>query len=226
MRLNFKQLAIIYFVLLYIHIAVVLYFPEIESFTKPFLVLILGYWLFTYRKRFTKKGVFSATVLALTFSLIGDQFMVYEEGKSLVFLGAIFCFLITHIFYIKAFSLLRNKKIKILNGFFYFLVVQGAFIVSILYNFIEDTLKIPVFLYVIVILAMANFAYLRKNKIDRWNWILGLVGAFSFMFSDIIIAYTHFVAPFVGSTIIVLSLYGAAQFLIVKSIIYSFEAPK
>jgi uncharacterized membrane protein YhhN len=73
---------------------------------------------------------------------------------------------------------------------------------------------------------MANFAYLRKNKIDRWNWILGLVGAFSFMFSDIIIAYTHFVAPFVGSTIIVLSLYGAAQFLIVKSIIYSFEAPK
>ncbi len=226
MKLNFKQLAIIYFVLLYLHITVVVYFPELESFTKPFLILLLGYWLFTHKSRFTTKGVFYATVAALVFALIGDQFMVYEEGQPLVFLGGIMSFLITHLFYIKAFSLQRNKKQPILNPFFYIIVVQGIFILSIFYEYVQDELKVPVILYVLVILAMANFASLRKHSVDDWNWKLGIIGAFSFIFSDIIIAYTHFIGPIYGSTVIVLTLYGAAQFLMVKSIIYSFETPK
>jgi uncharacterized membrane protein YhhN len=226
MILNFKQLAIIYFVLLYVHVTAVVYFPEVEPFTKPFLMLLLGYWLFSHRKRITDKRIFKATALALIFSLIGDEFMVYEVGRPLIFLGGLFSFLIAHLFYIKAFYHQRNKKLKISNSFLYSLMFQGVIIFMIFDEHLDNQLKFPMYLYCLVILAMVNFAYLRKNMIDRWNWNLGVIGAFSFILSDLLLAYNAFVAPFNYAPFIVLTLYGLAQFLIVKSIIYSFEAPR
>lgn len=226
MRLNFKQLTILYFLLLYIHIAVVVYFPSLEAFTKPLLMLLLLYWLFSHKNRITHKGVLYSTVIALLFSLIGDEFMVYEVGRPLVFLGGLFSFLIAHLFYIRAFSFQRNKKLKVSNSFLFSLMFQGVIIFMIFDKHIDNQLKIPMYLYCLVILAMVNFAYLRKNMIDRWNWNLGVIGAFSFVVSDLLLAYNAFVIPFKFAPFAVLTHYGIAQFLIVTSIINSFEAPK
>jgi uncharacterized membrane protein YhhN len=226
MKLNFKQLAIIYFIMLYLHITAVVYFPSVEPFTKPFLMLILLYWLYTHKSRITNKGVFNATALALVFSLIGDEFMVFEVGRPLVFLGGLSSFLIAHLFFIRAFSFQRNKKLKVSNSFLFSLMLQGVIIFMIFDKHIDNQLKIPMYLYCLVILSMVNFAYLRKNSIDRWNWNIGVIGAFSFVISDLLLAYNAFVTPFKFAPFVVLTHYGIAQFLIVNSIIYSFEAPE
>lgn len=147
-------------------------------------------------------------LLALGFSFFGDVFLMFKEEKF--FLPGLVSFLIAHIFYILAFyqpstsHLFKPQSLAILLG----LLLYGGVVFSILKPRL-GSFFIPVFIYMLVLLAMTWFSFLQ-----------GLIGfpilifaSLFFVFSDTTLAFDKFYKPFKTAQVVILSTYFAAQAL-------------
>ncbi|MDX5476906.1 MAG: lysoplasmalogenase, partial [Cyclobacteriaceae bacterium] len=100
-----------------------------------------------------------------------------------------------------------NLPIYILAAVSYFLIRGGL-----------GDLKIPVIIYLIVIVMMATTARERFKKTNSVSFWQVMIGAGLFMISDIILAINMFFKSFPEAGILVLGTYIIAQFLIVRGI--------
>jgi uncharacterized membrane protein YhhN len=215
---NEKSFSIIFFIIVLLE----LISGNIESlsqfhyFTKPLILtsLIVFFWS---KSKHLPKAVRNITLLALIFSLTGDILLMFVDKAANFFIGGLVAFLLAHIMYILTFVKKRNKTINPL-----FIIITLLIYATGIFYIIKDGLgdmKIPVLLYLIVILTMVVMAALRKGKVSNKSYNLVVVGVLFFMISDSVLSINKFYLSFASAGLIIMFTYALAQYLIVMGIL-------
>ncbi len=154
-----------------------------------------------------------AIVIGLLCSLMGDIWLMLPWDRFLYGLGS---FLVAHIAY--AFAFLEGASLRGLAVALLLLAIAGAFVLRLLWPGLPTRMKIPVSVYVGVILLMAALAVARAVGQPSVGSVLAAVGALLFVTSDGSLAINRFARPFLLARPVVLGTYYAAQTLIALSV--------
>lgn len=188
--------------------------------SKPLICILLLYLLLQqYKKPLNKTSKFFA--FGLLFSLFGDVFLMLPETEAYFILGLL-SFFSAHIAYILSYRSQIVTQHKILEKACYaglILLIAGS-LYSYLYPFLGD-LKIAVAAYVIIIGFMVFYALKRCKNVPKNSYILGVLGAVSFLISDSILAVNKFVFAIPNAGIYIMVTYMLAQYLMTQAIIRS-----
>lgn len=189
---------------------------NLHFIAKPLLVLSLICFFWIKSKSFNKVHR-TLVFLALLFSLIGDIFLMFTNYDGIFFMAGLFAFLIGHIMYILSFSKNRGTG-KLFNWFSILILLYGiGFFISIYSNL--KSLFVPVLLYMLVILTMVVFAYLRKGAVKYFSFTLVLLGALFFLISDSLIALNKFYQPIMYPKTSIMITYAIAQYCLIIGIL-------
>jgi len=180
-------------------------------FFKPFTTIILI--VIAWAVPSSTPSVYQALVIGGLFaSLAGDVFLLFPERYFIVGLGS---FLLAHILYIFAFTT------GLSDGLRYWvllpLLIYGIIIYLVLNQGLES-LRFPVILYILVILAMVWMAANRALIIGTTGATFVLIGGILFLISDSILAYNKFVRSFAFAQLLILGTYYVAQWFITSSV--------
>lgn len=184
---------------------------------KPLIMLSLLFWTRDYLKTYPWLWI------GMWFGLGGDIFLMIR-GKDL-FVAGLGSFLVMQILYILAFSkTLTPEGKKDLRGTWWRkalpFAVYGLSFLAILYqpiagNMASKGLWIPVVAYSICLCSMGVAAAFRKGSVNDGSYSWVLVGAVLFILSDSTIALNKFLQHFEAASLLVMTTYAAAQWLIV-----------
>lgn len=174
-------------------------------------LLILGIALWPSGASGTHYAV--AVALGLVFSLAGDVFLMLPKDH---FRQGLASFLAAHICYIAAFTSGTGFLVGPLPTAAF--GTLGCVLIRALWPGVPRRLRIPVALYVAVILAMAVQATGRALLRQDAASLLAAAGAVLFVASDSLLAWDRFRVPFRFSRAAVLSTYFLAQALIALSV--------
>lgn len=175
----------------------------------PFLMLFLFFETKEQKTKLSKMVMFG-----LFFSFLGDVFLL-KDKEEIFFLLGLGSFLICHIFYIIGFSeggFFKNFSFKKALPFLIYGIGLYVFMFPHLGKFAPTVL-----VYALVISVMGIAAINRKAS--KNSYLLILIGAIFFIFSDSIIAFDKFYQPFSLANFCIMSLYILAQISIVFGVI-------
>ena len=148
----------------------------------------------------------------LCFSLAGDVFLMLPNDR---FVFGLVSFLVAHLLYIAAFVSLGGFQ---RDGFaFLVYAAYGAAVLSLLWRGLGG-LRLPVLLYVAVILLMGWQALALWRAYPGLGALSAATGAALFVISDSALAFDRFRHRFVGARALVLSTYYLAQALFAISV--------
>lgn len=196
-------------------------FEALSSFrviSKPLLLLSLLVY-FTVNAKTKRNTTFYLMLGALFCSLLGDVFLLFEEQSSLFFTLGLAAFLLAHVLFAIIFIKKWNNNTPKLFWLITLLLVSYG---GILFYILKDnlgSLKLPVILYIIGILAMVVTAYRRKGNVSNASFNLVFFGALFFVFSDSVLAIGKFMHTIPFSHILIMGTYATAQYLITKGIL-------
>jgi len=160
----------------------------------------------------------------LFFSWVGDVLLEVPNQAADLFIPGLISFLLAHIMYLLTFFLTRGENFINKRGIWVLIPValSGAGIIFCLHNDLGNMI-IPVSVYTIVILAMVTGAINRIKKGNAVSYRLVLAGAILFLISDSALAINKFGHPFRGSSIVIMSTYLLAQYLIITGYMRQFR---
>jgi uncharacterized membrane protein YhhN len=147
------------------------------------------------------------------FSVGGDISLSFLHKNETFFLAGLGSFLIAHVLYVIAFA----QNFEFTMGRLPLIALWAVFAIGmavILYPKLGD-MRIPVFLYVAVILSMVSFATAWQGP----KLTMLVIGAVLFMLSDSMIAVDKFLTPIAWSRYFIMATYYAGQFLICRAFI-------
>lgn len=187
---------------------------------KPLIMLSLLFWTRDYLKTYQWLWI------GMWFGLGGDIFLMIR-GKDL-FVAGLGSFLVMQILYIVAFSkTLTPEGKKELRNIWWRralpFAVYGLSFLAILHqpiagNTASKGLWVPVVAYSMCLCSMGVVAAFRKGSVNDGSYSWVLVGAVLFILSDSIIALNKFLQHFEAASLLVMTTYAAAQWLIVWGI--------
>jgi uncharacterized membrane protein YhhN len=198
-----------------------LIFDNIESLkpthyiTKPAIIISLIFFFLNKSNHLDNKTKF-LTLFALIFSLLGDILLMFTTKSINFFMGGLIAFLLAHIFYIFVFLKRKNYAKKSIITII-ILLIYGLGILNFLKDGLGDLL-VPVIMYMLVILMMVIFAFLRYGKVPEISFNFVFFGAVLFIISDSLLALNKFYMHFQLSDILIILTYAIAQYLIVLGI--------
>lgn len=184
-----------------------------EYFFKPLTTTLIIILAFTQNTILPDTQFYKNMILSgLFFSLLGDIFIMLPSDK---FIQGLISFLIAHIFYIIAF----NSNITQPVSYLYILpfIIYGFLMFGYLYSNL-DKLKIPVIVYITIIMIMVFESLSSYLLLKNTYSLLAFIGAFLFMISDTVLAIDKFKKKFKLAELIILSTYFSAQVFIALSI--------
>lgn len=153
-----------------------------------------------------------AILIGLLLSLAGDVFLMLPRDR---FVAGLVSFLLAHLAYLAAFT--AGVRLAARPMFFIAYALVGAVLLSFLWSRLGN-LRIPVLLYVAVILAMAAQAAVRASLLGTTAALLAAVGAALFVISDSLLAFDRFRGRFASAQALIMTTYIAAQLLIAMSL--------
>ena len=191
---------------------------DISWFIKPFLIPFLFLAVYSCGDFPSKKFLLTA----LVFSWIGDVVLLFSDKGEVYFIIGLVSFLLSHIAYIILFSkqlrIYSNRNKAIFWVGITAIIVYLMVMLAILLPRLGD-LKIPVIVYAIVLSTMLLFAFKGYLKWNSPANIYILLGAVVFVSSDSILALNKFYEPLKFSSLLIMSTYITAQYLIVVGIL-------
>ncbi|MFX0103925.1 MAG: lysoplasmalogenase [Candidatus Hodarchaeota archaeon] len=212
------------FLVLFFVIAIIEVYSEYKDnkklvyYTKPLVVpmLILFYIFGASIAR-----VDWLIVIALIGGCAGDIFLMLENQEKWFLFGMV-AFLINHIFYIISFLLSISD---FTNFDIWGLFLLGPVILILIFmlpRFIGKTedMKIPVLVYLVVILIMHIAAILRLAEFGALTFTLVYVGSISFIFSDATLAVNKWGEKEKRKRLIEMTTYFMAQFYITLGVLF------
>ena len=156
---------------------------------------------------------YKAMVLAgLGCSLLGDVFLMLPKKR---FLEGLIAFLAAQLFYIAAFRSGAALSLSLLPTISF--IVFGLIMIRLLLPYL-GAMKIPVTIYIFVIVTMAVLAAERFIQIGGMKTLSAFVGAVLFVVSDSALAVDRFAKKIKGAQTLILGTYFAAQWLIAMSV--------
>ncbi len=156
---------------------------------------------------------------ALLFSWFGDLLLMFVENNSAFFLAGLSSFLMAHICYIFFYHYVRiREKVKgkivlLLPVLVYYIILMTTLSPGL------GEMKLPVWVYGIVICFMLVLAIHMLYIPDKAAGLLMMCGALLFVLSDSILAINKFYSPLRAAGFMVMITYGLAQILIVQGAI-------
>jgi uncharacterized membrane protein YhhN len=193
--------------------------PSLRLFSKPLLMpIIMGYYAISTGI----SSIFSRLFLAaLFFSWLGDIFLLFENKSGIYFILGLSAFLTAHVLYIIYFSKIQSETISFFRKRPVMFLAVVAYVIELLYLLWPQLgpMKLPVFIYSLVIGSMLTVALWQYGKLPRSTALLFIIGAMLFVLSDSALALNRFYKPHPYNGILVMSTYVAAQvFLTLGSI--------
>lgn len=152
-------------------------------------------------------------IIGLIFSWWGDLFLLWRHS-ILFFLGLI-SFLLAHVFYIISFLLVNIDLYLFLSAFLVFMVPAIGIAIWLSPNL--GAMRIPVYVYILIITLMLSLAVGVWASMGLWNLPLG---ALMFYLSDIFVARDRFKTSDKWNLIIGGPLYFFGQLFIASSLIW------
>lgn len=152
-------------------------------------------------------------VSGLLFSLLGDTFLIFPEQH---FKKGLIAFLIGHICYIIAFTI--STGFHFTFWIFFPIVIVGVLYLRYIIPY-TGKMKIPIILYILIILIMVWTAAERFHSYPTLRAVLPAIGAVLFMGSDAVLALNKFRKPFFSAELIILTTYFTAQWFLAISVI-------
>lgn len=191
---------------------------NLRLISKPLILLSLLFY-FIFQAKSKSNTTFYLMVGALFFSLSGDVFLLFESHNSLYFTLGLASFLLAHILFAWCFIRKWNRQKD--GSFTVVFIALASYGLLLFYSLQENlgSLKIPVILYILGILAMVITAYRRKGNVVQQSFKLVFVGALFFVLSDSILAVDKFLQAVPFSNLFIMGTYATAQYLITQGII-------
>jgi uncharacterized membrane protein YhhN len=184
---------------------------------KPLTTLLLI--ALAYTERGGAIGFYRTAIVAgLGASLAGDVFLMLPADA---FTPGLVCFLVAHLCYLRAFTADAGWRTSARLG------PYAACYVLLMIVLVPHLgpLVLPVTIYGAVLVAMGWQAAERAARRRSVPALRGAVGGVLFIVSDSVLAVDRFVAPFEASTLVVMTTYIAAQWLIARSAEYEMNQP-
>ena len=203
-----------------------IYYPWIEYISKPLIVLSMIIFIMIMTKGVNlpfKKWI----LLALVFSWFGDILLLFVEDYTSFFLYGLIAFLISHVFYILAFSKVVHKPLDValFKRYPWMLLIPYGYAVYI-YSELKSHLgemALPVLIYMFVISTMLALAMSRYGKVAMSSFLWILMGAVLFVASDTILAINKFHHSVAFAEYLIMISYMLAQFFIVKGAYFQIQ---
>jgi uncharacterized membrane protein YhhN len=193
---------------------------EYRFFSKPLILFGLILYFYRITKPIASTLLTKSILAALVFSWLGDILLLWNH----LFVYGLGAFLMAHVCYIIGFRVAqkiptRVEEVNFVNSFFYNLPIYlAAALTFYLINPNLGSMKIPVILYILVIVGMVATARDRFKKCNPASFWQVFIGAVLFFISDGAIAISRFFAEFPESGIVIMGTYATAQLLIVMGI--------
>ena len=215
-----KKIALIVFALVAVAelIAVTIDIELIQTIAKPLIMIsLMSYYLFSVSER---NYFFMA---AIVFCWLGDVLLMFQRDE-MFFMGGLVAFLSGHVLYVFSYrqmcdpdgvdKLLGSQKVR----FSFPIILAGTGLVVVLLPHLGE-LKIPVMIYALVLTIMVLQALFRFGFTAKRSFVLIFVGALFFMISDSALAINKFMHPLPMASLLIMSTYITAQYLIVEGAI-------
>jgi len=186
--------------------------------SKPLLMIFLGWYFWNNRQsnRFT-----NFILIGLFFAFWGDTLLMFRTGASgqtHFFLLGLASFLLTQLFYARAFwgysekrGLVQQKPLVAIP-FLLYLVGNSA----LLWGDLPTTFRLPVIAYSTIITLMAISCCNLYSLLPNDTFKIIMTGVLLFVLSDTLIGISSFKTKIPYSGLLIMSTYIAAQYLIVK----------
>lgn len=193
---------------------------EFRFYSKPMILLGLIIYFFRITRPIASTLLTKSILSALIFSWIGDILLLWSE----LFVYGLGAFLMAQVCYIIGFRLAqensgRLEQVNFVRTFFFNLPIYlTAAFTYYLINPNLGSLKIPVIIYILVIVSMVATARDRYKKSNSDSFWQVFIGAILFFISDGTIAISRFFLDFPESGIVIMGTYVIAQLLIVMGI--------
>ena len=142
---------------------------------------------------------------------VGD--VILNIDRVGLFIPGLVAFLLAHLCYIGAFA--TEFRFSPVRAIPLGLLVVYALVMGFFLKEIPSDKLAPVMAYLVIITLMAMGSFLLREP----AWLIS-VGAITFMISDTVIAVNKFLVPIPESTLINVSIYYAAQCLIVTGFVF------
>ncbi|MEZ4901830.1 MAG: lysoplasmalogenase [Spirosomataceae bacterium] len=188
---------------------------------KPLIMLSLLYWTWPYR------AAHPWLWIGMWFGLGGDVFLMIRQKD--LFVAGLGSFLVMQLCYIVAFGktyTAEGRKVLRKIGWRLALpfVIYGLSFLSLLYPSMTHNTKTqglwwPVVAYAICLCSMGIAAAFRKGSTSGISYTWVLAGATLFILSDSSIAINKFLVNFSASSLLIMTTYAAAQWLIVWGVL-------
>jgi len=176
---------------------------------RPFtIMLLIGFLLETRSSSFYQRAILAALVL----SLLGDTMMMLKKKK---FLPGLVLFLLAQVALASAFY--SRLKPGFLMWPVWPLVLLAALVLWLIWKNLGKY-KLPVLLYLLVILTMARLALEMPHQLPGLKSWLAAAGALFFLLSDSLLAVNRFYQPFKNAQLLILSTFYLALLLISFSV--------
>ncbi|CAN5293955.1 lysoplasmalogenase [soil metagenome] len=199
--------------------AVATNFHLIANISKPFIMLsLIGYYWITAERRSV------LFVFALLFCWAGDILLIFQSSAELFFIFGLVAFLIGHSLYMISYNQFRwsNTKNELLwtqkIRMSFPIILAGTGLITVLFPAL-GSLKIPVLVYALVLVAMVMTALFRYGRTSPESFWKVFIGAVLFMTSDSLLAINkfHTALPYAG--LLIMLTYIVAQYIIVEGVI-------
>jgi uncharacterized membrane protein YhhN len=183
--------------------------------TKPLLMPLLAifYLLSTVKPSWL-------IVASLFFGFLGDVFLLWSK-KQLLFMAGLVSFLIGHVCYIIVFG--DNLRIlSVVPVWFCSLLIPYVLYGILFYRTLSSnlhTLKVPIIVYMGVIIMMSFSSLLRVWAFNGMSFWLPVLGSFLFLISDSLLAFQTFKAGTKNWGEFIVVTYTLGQLLIVIGLI-------
>lgn len=193
---------------------------SLRFFSKPLILLGLIIYFFQITRPIAATFLTKSILSALIFSWIGDILLLWPH----LFIYGLGAFLMAQVCYIIGFKLAQSgsnrlDQVNFIKIFFFNLPIYlAAAFTFYLINPNLGSMKIPVIIYIIVIVSMVATARERFKKCNSASFWQVFIGAVFFFISDGAIAISRFFFDFPDSGIIIMGTYVVAQLLIVMGI--------
>jgi uncharacterized membrane protein YhhN len=194
-------------------IVAVYYWPPAAEYVLKPLTMILVIIIVARAKKPDEDIYRRAVLLGLCCSLVGDLFLMLPWD---LFAAGLLSFLVAHLLYIAGFAYTTGRVASLWYALHF--LIYGAAMMWILLPRVGGFMKLPVAIYMAVILVMAWQALNRWVVTRQSGSLIAAAGALLFVASDSALAINRFAEPFRESGLVVLSTYFAAQLLIALSV--------
>lgn len=174
---------------------------------------VLIVWLALLGDRAADPRYYWAIAAGLLFALVGDILLMLPRG---LFVYGLLGFAVTHVCFLYAFT--SSTRIAANRLPFVLFTLAALALVAYIWSGVGASLRVPVIVYVALLVSMASQAWSRHLDLCTPASLLGAAGGTLFLSSDAVLSVDRFKKPFGAARLVVLATFYVADWLIARSV--------